>query len=547
MYTSSPFFGDSESPKPEAKLVLNELPIDHQNTPTQFQGIEQSYVVIELFHKQRGGKGVWNEIEHGNFIRVTKNVGKKVKLVVRSSVKFDKSQINVKLVDLIHPDGTEKEGSYQVETFAVKENEIGGTNAEYELKIFILSKKLEFRIEIKSGYGHFRAESICFGTHNSGKQRKKKEPLDQKPKKILIPYNNPDVKRKRVENGSPDNRVNKKFFDESSRLPNKPQFTMNDYIQVIQILHVHHNQYFEFLPENITSTPIDMCLNEIGQDTQVFYPETVGTEINHKIMTHADMLPCAITRLSSFPSLLQYIDMLVSINIGNLRFSHERIQQDTYKIIQNLYSKTNFVSKEFLKDDIFISKEFIRTDFNTYENIDISSKIDEYGDSVIIPEGIKNSTLMSIAIFRSRQVIDEFFFVLYKANKLYSDRSKPIQECCKYILIVPENNNYNGHYSVVKFFNGKPLKEPMEADTLVIYDFRDGKKSHYNMTCKPMGLDSSLWILGSFTVTDEGIKWDSPLANRQTPIISNNNFDPLLLNEHKIFEANTLDKDAFLK
>jgi len=108
---------------------------------------------------------------------------------------------------------------------------------------------------------------------------------------------------------------------------------------------------------------------------------------------------------------------------------------------------------------------------------------------------------------------------------------------------VPENNNYNGHYSVVKFFNGKPLKEPIEADTLVIYDFRDGKKSHYNMTCKPMGLDSSLWILGSFTVTDEGIKWDSPLANRQTPIISNNNFDPLLLNDHKIFD----DKDSFLK
>jgi hypothetical protein len=75
--------------------------------------------LIEIFHKERGGKGVWKMIEQGHQIRVTKNVGKRVKLVTKVSVKFGRSDMQLRLLDLSDA-GNPQEGQCHLETVVLK-------------------------------------------------------------------------------------------------------------------------------------------------------------------------------------------------------------------------------------------------------------------------------------------------------------------------------------------------------------------------------------------------------------------------------------------
>ncbi len=143
---------------------------------------------ISLFHKQRGGKGTWKLIEHNELIRVTKGVGKKLKLVIKSPTPLESSQVQINLLDVGQPEEL-NEKSYQMTTshmmgsnseplFVVEseQTKIGGsTQLEYEIKLFQLSKTLCFEITINRSTTTDAAvtmRSVLFGTHNSGKQKK---------------------------------------------------------------------------------------------------------------------------------------------------------------------------------------------------------------------------------------------------------------------------------------------------------------------------------------------------------------------------------------
>ncbi len=75
--------------------------------------------VIEIFHKERGGKGVWKMIDQGTQIRVTKNVGKRVKLVTKVSVKFNRGDMQLRLLDLSDT-ANPQDGQCHLETVALK-------------------------------------------------------------------------------------------------------------------------------------------------------------------------------------------------------------------------------------------------------------------------------------------------------------------------------------------------------------------------------------------------------------------------------------------
>eukprot|EP01130_Rhizamoeba_saxonica_P009194 TRINITY_DN373_c2_g1_i5.p1 TRINITY_DN373_c2_g1~~TRINITY_DN373_c2_g1_i5.p1 ORF type:complete len:428 (-),score=93.68 TRINITY_DN373_c2_g1_i5:333-1616(-) len=206
----------------------------------------QRYVIVDLYHKQRGMKGMWSTIELGDLIRVTKQIGKRIKVVVRAGFVFDKTQFQLGLNDLIQPSKNNAPERFSIESVSLKDNELGGKNAEIELKIYTLSKKLEFEVKIDCECGLFQASSHFFETHNSGKQRKKKENLPAPNEYILMSYpvlqkhGSGTIKRKRKDSEN----VSVKRRKKSCKLDKKPvilkeddQFGGNDDFQKV-IAHV---------------------------------------------------------------------------------------------------------------------------------------------------------------------------------------------------------------------------------------------------------------------------------------------------------------------
>jgi hypothetical protein len=115
-------------------------------------------------------------------IRVTKGVGKKLKIRVESEISFKVTDVNLTLLDNQEPnrqgrltDGKERASRFSIENSTVKQEGDGRTAAELFLKVFKLSKQLLFQmaIQTKAGSQHtvLQGQSVIFGTHNSGKQR----------------------------------------------------------------------------------------------------------------------------------------------------------------------------------------------------------------------------------------------------------------------------------------------------------------------------------------------------------------------------------------
>jgi len=144
-----------------------------------------------LYHKKRGGKGEWKEVSEGEMLRVTKKVGKKMKLVFCTPIPIRLEQIQLLLIDStsysVKSDspGEQNEGDEQVASsvhFTIENSafkkEFDRHVAELHLKIYSLSKGLSFHFDIlpptapTNALPLFQGKTIVFGTHNSGKQSK---------------------------------------------------------------------------------------------------------------------------------------------------------------------------------------------------------------------------------------------------------------------------------------------------------------------------------------------------------------------------------------
>lgn len=126
----------------------------------------------------RGGKGEWKEIAQNDMIRVTKGVGKKVKLVVRSNVPFKVNELQLSLQDMAEgtrPSRVQQNAKEKVAKFAIEntntKQENGRSVAELFIKLYKLSKQLVFNANIIKEGASYNGYSVVFGTHNSGKQR----------------------------------------------------------------------------------------------------------------------------------------------------------------------------------------------------------------------------------------------------------------------------------------------------------------------------------------------------------------------------------------
>lgn len=144
-----------------------------------------------MYHKIRGGKGEWREVAPWELIRVTKGVGKKVKMVVEAPGRFGPSDIHLALTDMTDAVRTprtpgnrsSKSSRFIIEstTVGVLDVETGKSSAELIIKLFKLSKQLVFQASVSVHTNGsdvstvLHGQSAPFGTHNSGKQRRKRD------------------------------------------------------------------------------------------------------------------------------------------------------------------------------------------------------------------------------------------------------------------------------------------------------------------------------------------------------------------------------------
>lgn len=158
---------------------------------SSFNNDRNGPVLCVMFHKIRGGKGEWREVSPWELIRVTKGVGKKVKMVVEAPGHFGPSDIHLSLTDMtdaVRTPRTPGNRSSKSSRFIIESTTVGAmdpgtgkSSAELIIKLFKLSKQLVFQASVSvhaspSDAGTvLRGQSTPFGTHNSGKQRRKRD------------------------------------------------------------------------------------------------------------------------------------------------------------------------------------------------------------------------------------------------------------------------------------------------------------------------------------------------------------------------------------
>ena len=134
---------------------------------------------VVLMHKPRGSKGLWYPIDQGDFIRVTKGKGKRLKLEVRANTNINSSSNDFRVSLVV--DGTQLvpaggEGGLVVESIRTVPSCSDGTTAacvtEVLLKLSRLSRRISIIVHAKTTDSvAIEARSIEFSAHNNGKER----------------------------------------------------------------------------------------------------------------------------------------------------------------------------------------------------------------------------------------------------------------------------------------------------------------------------------------------------------------------------------------
>eukprot|EP01127_Copromyxa_protea_P019184 TRINITY_DN615_c0_g1_i1.p1 TRINITY_DN615_c0_g1~~TRINITY_DN615_c0_g1_i1.p1 ORF type:complete len:760 (+),score=127.28 TRINITY_DN615_c0_g1_i1:51-2330(+) len=312
------------------------------------QGARTPTVEVELYHKERGGKGVWKLIDQGTHIRVTKNVGKRVKLVAKGSLKYTRSDLQLKLVDLsesLNP----QEGQFQLETVVLKENDWSGDTAECELKVFTLSKRLVFQVEVnRSDDDPVVGSSIWFGSHNSGKQREKRressqttksQPSSSQRKKkestSEISFISAEIKRPRENTErsySPDSK-RKRIFHTFSAYPSYRHIPYPDLLNAFDIITQRRDLSIPF-------NHGDDTWRFLAAETHNRFPEVMSSDQQIQYICMMPIVICAIIQHSSVnpsdPILRSIADLNWTFPFGSITQEVERLKGDASMICHGM-------------------------------------------------------------------------------------------------------------------------------------------------------------------------------------------------------------------
>ncbi|XP_049848915.1 uncharacterized protein LOC126316929 isoform X2 [Schistocerca gregaria] len=169
-------------------------------------------------------------------IRVTKGIGKKVKLVVHASFAFRMSEFQTVLYDLIEDasmtqsfPGRIKQRWFNIERYNTQTPDLPVYSAELMIKLFKLSKQLMFSAIVDSrkreypNSGAYRGKTVIFGTHNSGKQRPHKETS-----KEFFEHSEKFKQPKLSSDSKPDSRLGWSSFEDDNDESSLMQKQMSD-------------------------------------------------------------------------------------------------------------------------------------------------------------------------------------------------------------------------------------------------------------------------------------------------------------------------------
>jgi len=145
-----------------------------------------SSIEVIVFHKPRGCKGVWQQVEQGDGLRVTKGKGKWLKLTIINRMQtISPSKVDIfllssqeasqKSLKLCH---SEDEG-IQIESISESwNNEIEvGHACDVELKLNRVFRSMRFYATVNTPNGVLIGRSVEFSAHNNGKASKKENEI----------------------------------------------------------------------------------------------------------------------------------------------------------------------------------------------------------------------------------------------------------------------------------------------------------------------------------------------------------------------------------
>jgi len=143
---------------------------------------ENDHIRVVVYQKQRKMRE-WKPIEHLEQIRVTKKVGKRLKMDVLFPIAFSWEDLKLQLFETNVIENVVLEKGFKIDTHTIKVNTDPheGYVAEIELKIDTVCRRkcsLQFKATLSASFGdqNFTANSVTFSTHDSGKPRKARDP-----------------------------------------------------------------------------------------------------------------------------------------------------------------------------------------------------------------------------------------------------------------------------------------------------------------------------------------------------------------------------------
>jgi hypothetical protein len=184
----------------QVEELMSKMEDEDSSDPQEYTPNGAGGLTVLLFHKTRGGKGAWLPISTMQLIRVTKGIGKRLRMEIRSVEPISQpSDIELRLFDVME-DCSLAERDFSIETAELAHSPADVcppptvSTVTMELKVFHLCKNLQFHANAVSGGQLLKGTSVQFSTHDSGKQRKKSPTInidiEQTPSAAPLPLTN---------------------------------------------------------------------------------------------------------------------------------------------------------------------------------------------------------------------------------------------------------------------------------------------------------------------------------------------------------------------
>mmetsp|Transcript_26829 Transcript_26829/g.29913 ORF Transcript_26829/g.29913 Transcript_26829/m.29913 type:complete len:791 (+) Transcript_26829:113-2485(+) len=190
--------------------------IEIENTPPHSPPQNSSNIfVATVLHKPRGKGGKYVTIEEGQRIRVTRDRGKRLRVVLETVVTCDWSNAFQLLLDDVNEDGTviqtyDANGpGFDIEANRMRQstplgNEPPRYTIELEIKVYLIHRRLRFRVCASSTSGQLHeGRTVEFYTHDSGRRGDPKKASTKTRNKTSsnTPAKAPSRKRRRTTSG----------------------------------------------------------------------------------------------------------------------------------------------------------------------------------------------------------------------------------------------------------------------------------------------------------------------------------------------------------